>query len=164
MLVVSAVISLVAQTGFWGVLGYTAIATVLVMLVDAVVATASHLLPAKCANHELPIFTVSAKEKKFYEKIKIRLWKDKVPEIGHLTGFRKNQLEDPKSVEYVEKFLSESCYGEIDHFLSVILGFVILLVYPLTPLWLPISICVAIVNAILNIPSLLILRYNFYNL
>jgi len=161
---VALAISFIARVGFWSVLGYTAFATVLVILVDAVVATVSRLLPEKCANHEYRIFAVSAKEKKIYEKLKIRLWKDKIPEIGHLTGFRKNQLDDPKSVEYVERFLLESCYGEIDHFLSILVGFVILLFYPLTPLWLPISICVAIINAILNVPSLLVLRYNSYKL
>ncbi len=164
MLVISLFVSLAYGTGFFGVLGYTAFAVALVMLIDAVVATASRLLPAKCANHEKRIFKVSPKEKKFYEKLKIRLWKDKVPEIGQFTGFRKNKLDDPKSVEYLDRFLLESCYGEIGHFSSVFLGFLLILPYGITPMWFAISIPVAFVNALLNIPSFCILRYNSYKL
>ncbi len=164
MLVISAVVALSYQTGFFGVLGYTAFAVALVMLVDAVVATVARLLPAKCADHENKIFKVSPKEKKFYEKLKIRLWKDRVPEIGQFTGFRKNKLDDPKSVEYLDRFLLESCYGEIGHFCSIFIGFVILFASFVTPMWFAISIPVAFVNAFLNIPSFCILRYNSYKL
>ncbi len=164
MLGISAVVAFAYETGFFSVLGYTAFAVALVMLVDALVATAARLLPAKCADHEKKIFKVSPKEKKFYEKLKIRLWKDKVPEIGQFTGFRKNKLDDPKNVEYLDRFLLENCYGEIGHFSSVFIGFTILLANFVTPMWLAISIPVAIVNALLNLPSFFILRYNSYKL
>ena len=121
-------------------------------------------MPKKIAQHDKKIFTVSAKEKKFYEKLKIRKWKDKVPEIGHFTGFRKNKISDPKSVEYVERFLMEACYGEVGHFLSLFFGFLVLLLFPIHKSWLAISIAVAIVNAMLNIPPILVLRYNSYKL
>ena len=164
MLVIALCVSLAYGVGFFGVLGYTAFAVALVMLIDAVVATASRLLPAKCANHEKKIFKVTPKEKKFYEKLKIRVWKDKVPEIGQFTGFRKNKLDDPKSVEYLDRFLLESCYGEIGHFFSIILGFLLVVPYGITPMWFAISIPVAVVNALMNIPSFCILRYNSYKL
>ncbi len=163
-LVISAVISLVEKVFFFSVLGFTALAVVIVILIDGLVATACRLLPAKCANHEKRVYTVSAKEKKFYEKLKIRKWKDRIPEIGHFTGFRKNKIADPKSVEYLDRFLLEACYGELGHFLSIFLGFLLLLFFPLTPLWWAISIPVAFVNALLNLPSLFILRYNSYKL
>ena len=164
MLVIALCVSLAMGVGFWGILGYTACAVVLVMLLDAVVATASRLLPAKLADHEKRIFKVGAKEKKLYEKLKIRKWKDKVPEIGQFTGFRKNKLDDPKSVEYLDRFLLESCYGEIVHFFSAILGFLLVLPYGITPAWIAISVPVACVNALMNIPSFCILRYNSYKL
>lgn len=164
MLVIAGLVAFSYSVGFLGVLGYTAFAVVLVMLIDAVVATAARLLPARLAHHEKKIFKVSPKEKKFYEKLKIRVWKDKVPEIGQFTGFRKNKLDDPKSVEYLDRFLLESCYGEIGHFFSVILGFLLVLPYGITPMWFAISIPVAFVNALMNIPSFCILRYNSYKL
>ncbi len=164
MLAIALCVALTYGTGFFAVLGYTAFAVALVMLIDAAVATAARLLPASCANHEKQIFKVSPKEKKFYEKLKIRAWKDTVPEIGQFTGFRKNKLDDPKSVEYLDRFLLESCYGEIGHFCSVFLGFLLVLPYGITPMWFAVSIPVAFVNALLNIPSFCILRYNSYKL
>ena len=164
MLLISGVVALSYGTEFFGVLGYTAFAVALVMLIDAVVATAARLLPVKCANHDKKIFKVSPKEKKFYEKLKSRVWKDKVPEIGQFTGFRKNKLDNPQSVEYLDRFLLESCYGEIGHFCSAFLGFLLVVPYGITPMWFAISIPVAFVNALLNLPSFCILRYNSYKL
>ena len=164
MLVIAALVALAYGSGFFGVLGLAAFAVALVMLIDATVATIARLLPVKCANHGSKIFKVSPKEKKFYEKLKIRLWKDKVPEIGQFTGFRKNKLDDPKSVEYLDRFLLESCYGEIGHFCSVFLGFLLVLPYGISNMWIAVSIPVAFVNALLNLPSFCILRYNSYKL
>lgn len=157
-------VSLAYGYAYFSMLGFTALAVLLVILIDAVVATICRLLPQSCADESKKIFVVGAKEKKFYEKLKIRLWKDKVPEIGHFTGFRKNKIADPRSVEYLNRFLLEACYGELGHFFSVFLGFLLLLLFPITDAWLAISIPVAVINAILNLPSLFILRYNSYKL
>lgn len=162
--IISTLLTFIYEANFLHVLGYTALAVVAVIAVDALVSTVARLLPKKCAQHDKKIFTVSANEKKFYEKLKIRKWKDLVPEIGHFTGFRKNKIADPKSVEYLDRFLLEACYGEIGHFFSLFLGFLILLFFPLTHMWFAISIPVAIINIFLNLPSLFILRYNSYKL
>jgi hypothetical protein len=145
-------------------LGFCALAVVLVIAVDGLTSTIARLLPKACANHEKRVFTVGAKEKKIYEKMKIRKWKDYVPEIGHFTGFRKNKIVDPKSVEYLDRFLLEICYGEIGHFYSLFTGFLILLLFPITKIWLAVSIPVAIINVFFNLPSFFILRYNSYKL
>ncbi len=162
--IISTVVTLIYQASFWAVLGFTVLAVVIVILVDILFATLARLQPKKSAQHDKKIFTVSAKEKKFYEKLQIRKWKDRVPEIGHFTGFRKNKIVDPKSVEYLDRFLLEICYGEIGHFYCLFGGFLILLLFPLTPMWLAISIPVAIINIFLNLPSIFILRYNSYKL
>ena len=164
VLAIAAVVSLAASTAFFPVLGWTALATAAVILVDALTATICRLLPAKCANPEKKIFQVSAKEKKFYEKLKIRKWKDRVPEIGQFTGFRKNKIVDPKSVEYLDRFLLEACYGEIGHIVSCITSYLILLLFPLYKLWFAVAIPVATVSLLLNLPSFCILRYNSYKL
>ena len=169
VLIISASLFFIFSTNFFYLLGFTALAAVLAIVVDALVATVCRLLPEKLANHEKKVFTVSAKEKSFYEKLKIRKWKDKVPEIGHFTGFRKNKIADPKSVEYLDRFLLEACYGEMGHFWSLFIGFSILLLgfipfFPTMSLWLSISIPVSIINIFLNLPSLFILRYNSYKL
>ena len=163
-LVVAASVALWSGQSFLLLFGLVAIGVVFEILVDGLVATIARLMPAKLADHTKKIYQVSAKEKKFYEKLKIRLWKDKIPEIGHFTGFRKNKLAEPQSVDYVERFLLESCYGELGHFFSLFLGFTVLLLYPLSDVWFALAIPVAIVNFFLNLPSLLVLRYNSYKL
>jgi glycosyl-4,4'-diaponeurosporenoate acyltransferase len=163
-LVIAATVALWSGQNFLILFGLVAIGVVFEIAVDGLVATIARLMPAKCADHTKKVYQVSAKEKKFYEKLKIRMWKDKIPEIGHFTGFRKNKLADPQSVEYVDRFLLESCYGELGHFFSLFLGFTVLLLYPLSDVWFALAIPVAIVNFFLNLPSLLVLRYNSYKL
>ncbi len=164
ILCISVAVALIAWVGYFPVLAYTSLATVAVIAVDGLTATVCRLLPKRCANHEKNIFQVSAKEKRFYEKLKIRKWKDRIPEIGQFTGFRKNKLENPNSLEYVDRFLMEICYGQIGHAVSVFTSFLILLFYPLYDLWLAVAIPVAIVSALLNLPSFMVLRYNSYKL
>ena len=165
MMLISAIVTMAYNVSFWSTLGITALAVVVVIIVDALIATICRLLPKKCARHDGKLYTVSAKEKKFYEKLKIRKWKDLIPEIGHFTGFRKNKIADPKSVEYVERFLLEACYGELGHFFCLPFGFLILLMFPFMPhTWWAISIPVAIINICLNAPSIFVLRYNSYQL
>ena len=162
--IIATLVTWIYNADFLPVLGYTALAVVAVIAVDIVISTIARCLPKKCANHSAKVFTVSAGEKKFYEQLKIRKWKDYVPEIGHFTGFRKNKIADPKSVEYLDRFLLEICYGEIGHFFSLFFGFAILLMFTLTKVWLAIAIPVAVINVLLNLPSLFILRYNSYKL
>ena len=163
-LVIAATVALWSGQNFLILFGLVAIGVVFEIAVDGLVATIARLMPTKCADHTKKVYQVSAKEKKFYEKLKIRIWKDKIPEIGHFTGFRKNKLADPQSVEYVDRFLLESCYGELGHFFSLFLGFTVLLLYPLSDVWFALAIPVAIVNFFLNLPSILVLRYNSYKL
>lgn len=163
-LLVAGIVTLASGASFWIVLGFTALAIVVVILLDGLTATVCRLLPKNWANHEKKFYRVSAKEKKFYEKLGIRKWKDKIPEIGHFTGFRKNKIADPKSVEYLDRFLLEICYGELGHFISLFTGALTVLFFPLTHLWWAISIPVVFVNALMNLPSLFILRYNSYKL
>ena len=163
-ILITASVTFITGEGFFSVLGLTWFSIVVVLLIDGLTATVCRLLPAKCANREKKIFQVSAKEKQFYEKLKIRKWKDKIPEIGQFTGFRKNKIADPKSVEYIERYLLEACYGEIGHIASVFTSFLLLAFFFISPLWIAVALPVAIISAILNLPSLFILRYNSYKL
>ena len=163
-LAISGIAAYAYSANFWLILGLTWVAILLEIVIDGAVCGIARGLPKKCARHESKIFTVSAKEKKFYERLKIRAWKEKIPEIGHFTGFRKNKIADPKSVEYLERFLMEACYGEVGHFFSLFFGFLVLLLFPIHNAWLAIAIPVAIVNALLNLPTIFVLRYNCYKL
>ena len=164
-LLLTVVDTLCFQENFWEVLLVCGCAIVAVVIVDAIVATCCRLLPKRCVPYEGKVFRVSKREKLFYERVGIRKWKDKIPEIGHFTGFRKTKVEAPKSIEYVERFLLECRYGEVGHFVSCIFGFILLIPLPFLPTYsLAVTLPVAIINALLNLPSLLILRYNSYKL
>ncbi len=163
-LLFSGVFSLALSQSFWMVLGWTAASIALVFAIDALTETVVRLCPPP---KDGKFFQVSKKEKNLYEKWQIRKWKDRVPEIGHFTGFRKNKLADPKSAAYVERFLMESRYGEVGHLLSCFTGALIFLLQfiPFVPFyWWMVCVCVFVVNALLNLPSYFILRYNYYKL
>jgi glycosyl-4,4'-diaponeurosporenoate acyltransferase len=149
---------------FFPALAWTAGCTVAIIAVDGLFAAIARLLPAKWFPQESKLYKVGKKEKNFYEKLKIRKWKDKIPEIGHFTGFRKNKILEPNNPKYIERFLLECCYGEIGHFWSIIFGFLLLLFFFISDTWIAISIPVAIIAGGLNLLPFMTLRYNSYKL
>lgn len=148
---------------FWFVLGAVLINVVAVIAVDGLFAFLIRRLPEKWFGHERRFFQVSAKEKKFYEKLKIRKWKDKVPELGQFTNFHKNKVAEPRNNVYLERYMLEAAYGEVIHLAGCFLGFVIIFFYPLK-YWLCFGFPVAVINLIMNILPYFILRYNFYKM
>lgn len=143
----------------WWVIGMVVIGVVFEIAIDGIFAKLVNISPDKWFSHEKKFFKVSKKERNFYEKLKIRSWKDKVLELGALGGFRKNKLADPTSSEYLLKFLYESGKGIVVHIGGIVLGFLVIFVLPLD-FWLVISLPIALVNVFLNILSTMVLRYN----
>ena len=99
------------------------------------------------------------KEQRFYEKLGIRSWKDKVWELGGLGGFSKSKITDPNDPEFSRRFLVESYKGEVDHIIGMFIGFTVIFIFPLKFAWL-VGVPVAIVNLVLNYMPIMILRYN----
>lgn len=128
----------------------------IVVFVNVFVALFVGVLPRKWFKKQ--IFPVTTKEQKFYEKIKIKKWKDKVWELGWLGGFSKSKIKNPSDKDYIGRFIEESNKGMLDHFLRIIFGFCIVLIFP-KYVW---SVCVpiALVNTFLNFLPIMILRYN----
>lgn len=116
------------------------------------------IVPKKIFNPANKVFRVKSKEKKFYEKLKIRNWKSKVPEAGKLGGFKKDKLYDPKNPEYLRKFLVESCIAEAIHSLSICWGIASLLLIPKN-LILPLGIPLMLFNVFVHIFPVMIQRY-----
>ena len=134
-------------------------------LIDALVALVGRRLPKRWMDPNKKIFTTSKKEIAFYEKIGVRKWKDKIPELGGFTSFHKNKLSDPWNNEYVERYMLEACYGVIIHLFSPFFGFLIILLdYKMYTgwswMWLTIMLPIAIVNGILILLPAFILKYN----
>ena len=104
-------------------------------------------------------FAVSAWEKKLFLSLKVRLWKDKVWELGGLGGFSKSVLREPDDPAYIERFIIECNKGVLTHRLSYPAGFLAMLTLPNVCAW-TIALPVALVNLYLNILPTLVLRYN----
>ncbi len=139
------------------------ITTIVVIAIDGVIAFLVHKLPKKAINPFHRIYKINKNERKIYEKLGVRKWKDIIPELGILCNFRKNKINEPTNKEYIFKYIEECIYGEVCHFLSMILGFLIIFIYPLK-FALYVGIPIAIVNVILNTMPTMALRYNRYKL
>lgn len=136
---------------------YPAAATVSVIAVDGIEAFLIRRLPERffCAEKTAD---VSELERKLYRKLKIKVWKSKVPELGGFTGFHKDRLKTAADKEYLARFLLESNYGTVIHIVNALTGFVIAVL----PFCGPVSVTVpvAAVNCLLNLAPAAILRYN----
>ncbi len=126
---------------------------------DGGMAILIRLTPDRWYPAEHPRFRVSDREKKLYLKLKVRLWKDKVWELGGLGGFSKKILKEPDDPAYIEKFIIECHKGVVTHRLSYPIGFLAMLTLP-NACALTIALPVAVVNLFLNILPTIVLRYN----
>ena len=144
----------------------TILFTLASVLVDGLVAFIIRRLPNKWFTGEQKFYNVSKKELRFYDKLGIKKWKEKVPELGGFTDFHKNKISDPHNNEYLERFILEACYGIVIHLVSFFTSFLIVFIdYQMfidfsKPIGLTIGLPVAVVNAILIVLPAFILRYN----
>jgi hypothetical protein len=116
-------------------------------------------MPDRWFGVDNPHYRVSEGERKLYKKLKVRLWKDKVWELGGLGGFSKRILREPDDPAYIERFIIECNKGVLTHRLSYPAGFLAMLTLPNVCAW-TIALPVALVNLYLNILPTLVLRYN----
>ena len=135
------------------------ICTALQFALDGTIAIIINKMPDKLFGVNNRHFDVSEREKKLYNKLKVRKWKDKVWELGGLGGFSKKNLLQPGSPEYIEKFIIECNKGVLTHRLSYPIGYLVMLLMPNVCAF-TIGIPVATVNLFLNILPTLALRYN----
>lgn len=142
---------------------YLAIAFIIAIayqfLIDGVFAFLVSILPNKWFGKDNKLFRVTKKHQKFYEALGVKVWKDKVWELGWIGGFSKKKILSPDSPEYVERFIIESNKGVVDHILGMIAGFSVILIFPLEYIWI-MCVPVALINLVLNYMPVMILRYN----
>lgn len=103
-----------------------------------------------------PFFKVFSWELPLYEKIKIKKWKDKLPDGGDWVrgGVKKNSLNIRKRIE-LEKFVLETKKAELSHSLQIIITLMFLsYIEPLT------GIILFFYSLIINAPFIFIQRYN----
>lgn len=139
----------------------TIIYTLASILLDAIVAIVGRLLPQKWVCKDSKIYKMNDKEKAFFNKLKIRKWKDHIPDLGSFTHLKKNKVEKPDDIEYLSKYIMEAKYGVIIHLLSAPLAFLIVLIdYKGYLINLSVGLPVAFVNMVLIIIPFFVLRYN----
>lgn len=134
------------------------VSTIYQVAIDGLFAFLCNQIPLKWVKDK-KFFEVSKREQRFYEKLGVRVWKDKSLELGKLGGFSKAKIDNPNNPEYIERFLIESYKGEIDHIVGMIVGFSVIFIFPIKFAWF-VGVPVAIVNAVINYMSVMILRYN----
>lgn len=120
------------------------------------------LTPKSWYSPERKAFRVSKEERDFYRSIKIKKWKDKIPELGGFTNFHKDKLESSSDGAYLGRFILEANYGVVIHLVNAILGFLIAFIpFCSSPsIWVPI----VAVNFVLSLLPVAILRYTSYTL
>ena len=138
----------------------TLISLLVLVVIDAVCALfVRYCLPKKVFNPFLKVYNVGKKERKFYERIGIRKWKDRIPEAGQLfANFAKTEIADMNNNEYVYKFMSETIYAELMHWLSMIFSFLIIFIDLSISLYVALPLVIG--NMILNLMPVLVQRYN----
>ena len=133
--------------------------TALQFAFDGTIAIIINKMPDAWFGIDNPLYYVSEIEKKLYLKLRVRLWKDKVWELGGIGGFSKRTLKEPGNPKYIEKFIVECNKGVATHRLSYPIGFLAMLTLNETCAF-TVALPVAIVNLYLNVLPTLALRYN----
>lgn len=94
----------------------------------------------------------------YREKIKIQLWKDKVPQYIGKDGFSKEHFTD-LSLEYIDAFILETCRGEWMHLKNCICVVIMFLINPFL-----VGLVFSFFILLGNVPFAMIQRYNRFRL
>ena len=90
----------------------------------------------------------------YYDVLKINRWKDLLPQHTGKNGFSKDHLDDV-SIEYIDRFIMETCRGEWDHKMNCLFVIVLLSINDL--FW---GALISVLLIAGNLPFILIQRYN----
>ena len=145
-------------TTVWGVIGLIALGIVISLVLDALCALFIRLMSKKI-NPFSKFFNERKGERTFYEKIGVRKFKDKIPELGKtLKFFDKTKVPENPNSEYMLMFIHETALAELMHLITVFVAPLILVIMPLRYL-LYISLPIMIVNILLQIMPIIVQRY-----
>jgi hypothetical protein len=133
--------------------------TALQFALDGLIAIAINKLPGGWFGVDNRLYHVTRCERNLYKALRVRLWKDKVWELGGLGGFSKKEIKEPGNPKYIERFIIECNKGVLTHRLSYPVGLLAMFTLP-SPYALTIALPVAVVNLFLNILPTMALRYN----
>ncbi len=116
------------------------------------------LIPCSFYEKNTWLFHERSYEKRFYKKIQLSRWKDKLPEWGDVFNFEKKNLHKELNKNYLNKFILETYYAEVGHIGMGIVGFTCIVVNPES--FARFALICSSVNLVVQIPFCLIQRYN----
>ena len=96
------------------------------------------------------------REGKIYEKLHIRAWKDRLPDMSKIVKamFRKEVSAKP-TAESVERLVQETCVAEAVHGVLIVLSLGVVRIWRGIGVWICWGLCV-----LGNLPFIIIQRYN----
>ena len=159
MLLIAAVNTAIGVAAWYYVIAAVIWCTALQFALDGLIAIIINKMPNRWFGPGNRLFHVTRWERELYKSLRVRLWKDKVWELGGLGGFSKRELREPDNPKYIERFIIECNKGVLTHRLSYPVGFLAMLTLPDISA-LTIALPVAVVNIFLNVLPTLALRYN----
>lgn len=109
---------------------------------------------------EKPIYKIHKweTENDFYNrKLKIKRWKDKLPQYIAKNGFSKKQMKNlsEMSPKYIKSFIVETCRAEWDHLACCAYSLISFIINPLFY-----AVLFSVIVVLCNIPFIAIQRYN----
>ena len=137
---------------------YLLLAVAICGIMAGIITLITRILPAKVFSLYRHRYKVSSKENKFYNKLKIKKWKDKIPELGKLSGFAKTEIAEPNNPQYIFKFLTENCIAEALHFYSIVAGLLVFVFLPREYVF-TIGLPIFFLNMLLHIMPIFVQRY-----
>ena len=97
---------------------------------------------------------------KFYQDfLKINQWKDYLPQHIGKDGFSKDHIDDV-SIEYIDRFILETCRGEWNHKMNCVFVIVLFTLNGVTH----VSVVLSCMTLVGNVPFFIIQRYNRFRL
>ena len=135
-----------------------ALAVVIEFVIDLIVSAIVMILPSKTFKCFGKVYKW---EKKFYDKLRIKKWKDLIPvgkgPIG--MGINKKNLNNTGDINFLKRFIDECFKAEVMHFISIFTGFFLIIILPIR-FSLVISLPVIVVNMVLQAMPYMVQRYN----
>ncbi|MEE0060746.1 MAG: hypothetical protein UE295_07960 [Acutalibacteraceae bacterium] len=81
------------------------------------------IVPKRLFNENMWLFKERKFEGRFYRKIKINKWKNKLPDAEKLIHFQRSCLPYNIDKSYINRFITECCIAELGHLSVGIAGF-----------------------------------------
>ena len=135
--------------------------TIGAIAIDATTAGLCHLIQNRL-NLFSKYFYASKRQRNIMRRFGVGKFKNFLPDLGVLVKFPKGKIVDPKSKEYVHRYIMESCSGELGHIVGLfaVIAIGLLTLFFIPQFFLPFILPIITINTILCFLPVLSLRYN----